>query len=140
MGQYFLAENESHIYPNVCAKFGCGPTVVSKKKGGGTDRQTDRQRETAALYSRYQNGARAQSTLLPLAEKMSNLLNGENNSGCIFLVREWAYLSSCIKKTYHNHVYLGNFFKKTCDVCSTQCFKCMPFGIINIIHRYFIYA
>ena len=26
----FLAENESHIYPNMCAKFGCGPTVVSK--------------------------------------------------------------------------------------------------------------
>ena len=41
----FLAENESHIYPNMCAKFGCGPTVVSKKKGGvQTDRQTDRQR------------------------------------------------------------------------------------------------
>ena len=36
----------------MCAKFGCGPTVVSKK-GGGTDRQTDKQRETAALYSRY---------------------------------------------------------------------------------------
>ena len=41
----FLAENESHIYPNMCAKFGCGPTVVSK---GGvvqiyiqTNRQTD---------------------------------------------------------------------------------------------------
>ena len=28
----------------MCAKFGCGPTVVSKKRGGGqTDRQTDRQ-------------------------------------------------------------------------------------------------
>ena len=26
----------------MCAKFGCGPTVVSKKKGGGG---TDRQRE-----------------------------------------------------------------------------------------------
>ena len=35
----------------MCAKFGCGPTVVSKKRGG-TDRQTDRQRDTAALYSR----------------------------------------------------------------------------------------
>ena len=30
----FLAENESHIYPNMCAKFGCGPTVVSEKNGG----------------------------------------------------------------------------------------------------------
>ena len=38
----------------MCAKFGCGPTVVSEKKGGGTDRQTDRQRDTAALYSRWQ--------------------------------------------------------------------------------------
>ena len=33
----------------MCDKFGCGPTVVSKKKGGGTDRQT---KKTAALYSR----------------------------------------------------------------------------------------
>ena len=23
-----------HIYPNMCAIFGCGPTVVSRKKGG----------------------------------------------------------------------------------------------------------
>ena len=45
----FLDENESHIYPNMCAKFGCGPTVVSKKLGY---RQTDRQRETADLYNR----------------------------------------------------------------------------------------
>ena len=52
MGQFFLAENESHIYPNMCAKFGCGPTVVSKG-GGGTDRQTDRQREPAASYNRW---------------------------------------------------------------------------------------
>ena len=40
----------------MCAKFGCGPTVVSKKKRGGIDRQTDRQtKKTAALYSRYIN-------------------------------------------------------------------------------------
>ena len=46
-----LAENESHIYPNMCAKFGCGPTVVSKRWGEGV--QTDRQtKKTAALYSR----------------------------------------------------------------------------------------
>ena len=31
----------------MCAKFGCGPTVVSKKKGG-TDRQTDKR--TLQLY------------------------------------------------------------------------------------------
>ena len=42
---------------NMCAKFGCGPTVVSKKKWGGggyrqTEIQTDRQRDAAALYSR----------------------------------------------------------------------------------------
>ena len=42
LGQFFLAENESHIYPNMCAKFGCGPTVVSRKKMGI---QTDRQRK-----------------------------------------------------------------------------------------------
>ena len=38
----------------MCAKFGCGPTVVSKRGGGvQTDRQTDRQtKKTAALYSR----------------------------------------------------------------------------------------
>ena len=34
----------------MCAKFGCGPTVVSKKRGGGTDRQT---KKTAALYRLY---------------------------------------------------------------------------------------
>ena len=37
----------------MCAKFGCGPTVVSKKNGGyrQTDRQTDRQtKKTAAFY------------------------------------------------------------------------------------------
>ena len=33
----------------MCAKFGCGPTVVSKRGGGGG---IDRQGETAALYSR----------------------------------------------------------------------------------------
>ena len=38
VGQFVLADNEFHIYPNMCAKFGCGLTVVSKK--GGTDRQT----------------------------------------------------------------------------------------------------
>ena len=38
-GSIFLAENESRIYPNICAKFGCGPTVVSKKRGVQTDRQ-----------------------------------------------------------------------------------------------------
>ena len=34
----------------MCAKFGCGPTVVSKKREGvQTDRET---KKTAALYSR----------------------------------------------------------------------------------------
>ena len=33
VGHFFLAENESHIYPNMCAKFGYGPTVVSMKGG-----------------------------------------------------------------------------------------------------------
>ena len=52
MGQFFLAQNESRIYPNMCAKFGCGPTVVSKKKGGY--RQADRQTKiSAALYIVY---------------------------------------------------------------------------------------
>ena len=35
----------------MCTNFGCGSTVVSKR-GGGTDRHTDRQREAAALYNR----------------------------------------------------------------------------------------
>ena len=47
-GSIFLGESQSRIYPNMCAKFGCGPTVVSKR--GGV--QTYRQRDTAALYSR----------------------------------------------------------------------------------------
>ena len=41
-GAIFLAENVSHIYPNMCAKFGCDPTVMSKKRGVQTDRQTDK--------------------------------------------------------------------------------------------------
>ena len=45
VGEFFLAENEFHIYPNMCAKFGCGLTVVSKK---GV--QTHRQMDAAALY------------------------------------------------------------------------------------------
>ena len=34
MGPICLGANESHIYPNMCAIFGCGPTVVSREKGG----------------------------------------------------------------------------------------------------------
>ena len=42
-GSIFLGESLSRINPNMCAKFGCGPMVVSKKRGGGTDnRQTDK--------------------------------------------------------------------------------------------------
>ena len=50
MGQFFLGEIQSRIYPNTCAKFGCGPTVVSKRGGGGvqTDIQTDK--GTLQLY------------------------------------------------------------------------------------------
>ena len=42
MGQFFVGESQSRIYPNMCAKFGC----VSKKKWG--DRQTDK--GTLQLY------------------------------------------------------------------------------------------
>ena len=48
----FLGESQSRIYPNMCATFGCGLMVVSKKKGGGY-RQTDRQRDTAAIIVIY---------------------------------------------------------------------------------------
>ena len=34
MGQIFLGESQSNIYPHMRAKFGGGPTVVSKKRGG----------------------------------------------------------------------------------------------------------
>ena len=34
VGQFFLGESQSRIYPHMRAKFGRGPTVVSKKKGG----------------------------------------------------------------------------------------------------------
>ena len=42
----FLVESQSRIYPKMCAKFGCGPTVESRKKGRV---QTERQSDTAAL-------------------------------------------------------------------------------------------
>ena len=32
MGPICLGANESHIYPNMCAIFVCGPTVVSREK------------------------------------------------------------------------------------------------------------
>ena len=35
-----LGESQSRIYPNMCANFGHGPTVVSRKKKGGTDKGT----------------------------------------------------------------------------------------------------
>ena len=35
-----LGSNYSQIYPHMRAKSGRGPTVVSKRKGGGTDRHT----------------------------------------------------------------------------------------------------
>ena len=44
-GSIFLGDSQSRSYPNTCAKFGCGPTVVSKKEG---DRQTDK--GTLQLY------------------------------------------------------------------------------------------
>ena len=34
MGPICLGANDSHIYPNMCAIFGYGPTVVSREKGG----------------------------------------------------------------------------------------------------------
>ena len=34
MGPICLGANESHIYPNMCAIFGYGQTVVSREKGG----------------------------------------------------------------------------------------------------------
>ena len=40
MGQFFLGESQSRIYPHMRAEFGCGPTVVSKGRGGGEYRHT----------------------------------------------------------------------------------------------------
>ena len=34
MGQFFLGESQSRIDPHMRAKFGRGPTVVLKKRGG----------------------------------------------------------------------------------------------------------
>ena len=34
VGQFCLGESQSHIIPHLRTKFGCGPTVVSKKRGG----------------------------------------------------------------------------------------------------------
>ena len=40
MGPICLGANESHIYPNMCAIFGCGPTVVSREKGAQSPTDT----------------------------------------------------------------------------------------------------
>ena len=47
VGQFVLGESQSRIYPNMCAKFGCGPTVASKKGGY---RQTDRQTKGHCVF------------------------------------------------------------------------------------------
>ena len=39
-GSIFLGESQSHIYPHMRAKFGRGPTAVSKKGGGHTNYET----------------------------------------------------------------------------------------------------
>ena len=52
MGPICLGANEHHIYPNMCAIFGYGPTVVSREKGG-TDTLTasmNGYRITSAIY------------------------------------------------------------------------------------------
>ena len=54
VGQICLGSNDSQINPHMRAKFGCSQTVMSEKMGG-TDTQTDTQRDTAALCSRYVN-------------------------------------------------------------------------------------
>ena len=46
-GSICLGESLSRVYPNMCAKFGCGPTVASKKRGRAY-RQTDK--GTLQLY------------------------------------------------------------------------------------------
>ena len=38
-GSNFVYVRSSPIYPNMCAKFGLGPTVMSKKGGVQKDRQ-----------------------------------------------------------------------------------------------------
>ena len=45
--KFFLAENESHIYPYMRAKFCRGPTVVSK---GGVQTDTHTHKGTLQLY------------------------------------------------------------------------------------------
>ncbi len=77
LGQFFLAQNGSRIYPNMCDKFGCGPTVVSKKRGG-TDRQTDRQADrqtkiSAALYSRLGQFSMTCKVVGIFGEKLVNI-------------------------------------------------------------------
>ena len=47
----FLGTNHTQIYPHMCAKFGHGPTVMSKKRGYRHTR-TQTQRDATALYSR----------------------------------------------------------------------------------------
>ena len=46
--QFCLAENESHIFPNVCQIWLRSDGHV-EMKGGGTDRQTDRQTDKGTL-------------------------------------------------------------------------------------------
>ena len=51
MGQICFGSNDSRINPHMRAKFSCGQTVLSKKSGVQTDRQTDTQRDTALYFA-----------------------------------------------------------------------------------------
>ena len=39
---FVLGANQSHVYPNKCAKFGCGRTVVSRGEHAHTATHTDK--------------------------------------------------------------------------------------------------
>ena len=49
VGQICLGSTQSHIYTNMCAKFGCGPTVVSKRGRGHSHTHT--YKGTLQLYN-----------------------------------------------------------------------------------------
>ena len=46
VGQICLGSNDARINPHMRAKFSCSQTVVSKKRGVQTNRQTDRHAHT----------------------------------------------------------------------------------------------
>ena len=115
-----LAENESHIHPNMCATFGCGPTVVSKKEG--TDRLPDKWTLQLYIYSR-------RVSVLPPCRSSHLYFTCKSNN-------EWASRVFLISKISNEWQLMDNILRVIGITCSFNHVQGSRTGSIIITHRY----